>query len=112
MTSPFDTGIRVGGTRWAVAFNDHQVRRSLFLASEYSAETEFDAKIKRAMQELRKWHQINGTDKPMPEWKLKRKLGLSPTEFDAVASELARRRLVHYETYPTKGRPFSGFRLC
>jgi len=101
-------------TRWAVAFNDHQVRRSLFLASEYSAETDFDAKIKKAMQELRKWHKTNGTDKPMPEWKLKRKLGLSPTEFDAVASELTRRRLTVFETATAAtapGRPRSGFRL-
>ncbi len=98
-------------TRWAVAFNDHQVRRSLFLASEYSSETEFDAKIKKATQELRKWHKISGTEKPMPEWKLKRKLGLSPTDFDAVASELVRRRLVIFETQATGGRPTTGFRL-
>ncbi len=94
-------------TRWAVAFNDHQVRRSLFLASEYSSETEFDAKIKKATQELRK--AVN--DKLVPEWKLRRRLGLPPTEFDAVVSELVRRRLAVFETITTKGRPQSGFRL-
>ena len=67
--------------------------------------------LERAMQELRKWHQANGTDKPMPEWKLKRKLGLSPTEFDAVSSELVRRRLVHYGTHSTGRRPTTGFCL-
>lgn len=98
-------------TRWAVAFNDHQVRRSLFLAAENAAETEFDAKIKKAMQELRKWHKANSPDKAMPEWRLKRKLGLSPTEFEAVVSELGRRRLAVFEATATKGRPQSGFRM-
>jgi hypothetical protein len=95
-----------------VQFNDHQVRRALFLASEYSSETEFDAKIKKAMQELRKWHKINGKEKAMPEWKLKRKLGLSPNDFDAVASELVRRRLINSEILATKGRPGNVFWLA
>jgi hypothetical protein len=98
-------------TQWAVQFNDHQVRRALYLASVHSANTEFDAKIKKALQELRKWHKANGMEKSMPEWKLKRKLGLSPNDFDAVASELVRRRLVHFGTQATKGRPSTGFQL-
>jgi hypothetical protein len=104
--------IRPAHTRWAVKFNDHQVRRALFLASEYAAETEFDAKIKKAMQELRKWRQLNGIENAMPEWKLKRRLGLSPTEFEAVSLELIHRRLVHSEIVQGKGRPGTFYRLC
>jgi hypothetical protein len=98
-------------SKWAVQFNDHQVRRALFLVSLYAAETDFDAKIKKAIQELRKWHHSNGREQSIPEWKLKRKLGLSPNDFDAVASELARRRLVHCKILATKGRPGTVFQL-
>jgi hypothetical protein len=103
--------IQARHTSWAVNFNSHQVRRALFLAAEYAAETDFDVKIKKAIQELRKWHCVSGNEQPMPEWKLKRKLGLSPSDFDAVASDLVRRRLVKFETYATKGRPLTGFKL-
>ncbi|MDR1492035.1 MAG: bifunctional DNA primase/polymerase [Planctomycetaceae bacterium] len=99
--------IRSTHTRWAVRFNDHQVRRALFLASEYAAETEFDAKIKKAMQELRKLQ----PEDLLPEWKLRRRLGLPPNEFDMVVSDLARRKLAVFESVVTKGRPHSGFRL-
>jgi hypothetical protein len=94
---------------WAVQFISHQVRRALFLASIYASETEFDSKLKRAVQEIRK----NGTDKLMPEWKLKRKLGLSPSDFDSVVSELIRRRLAVFDTQSGSkaGRPQCGFRL-
>jgi hypothetical protein len=94
-------------TQWAVQFNDHQVRHALYLASVYSANTEFDAKVKKALQELRKL----SSDQLMPEWKLRRKLGLPPNEFDAVVSELVRRRLAVFEAITTKGRPQSGFRI-
>jgi hypothetical protein len=99
--------IMIHHTEWAVQFNDHQVRRALFLASLYTAETEFDSKLKKAIQEIRKL----GVEKLMPEWKLKRKLGFSPTEYDAVVSELIRRRLAIFETQETRGRPQCGFRL-
>ncbi len=99
------------GVDWATAFIEHQVRRMLFMASEFVARDEFDSLCKRAVRVLRDWHAKEGRDALMPPWMLRRRLSLHPTAFKDTMFELEQRRLAIYDKQPGKTKPKYGFRL-
>jgi len=103
--------VRRAGVGWATAFVEHQVRRMLFMASEFVARDEFDSLCKRAVRVLRDWHAKEGRDALMPPWMLRRRLSLHPTVFKDTMFELEQRRLAIYEKQPGKTKPKYGFRL-
>jgi len=103
--------IGLAAVRWAAAFVMHQTRRMLFMASQHVAEGEFDALIKRAIELLRQWREINGPKALMPAWELRRRLKQRPSDFKDIVLELEERRIAKLDTEKATTKPKSGYRL-
>ncbi len=102
--------IDLSGTAWACEFVDHQTRRMLFMAGSHASESDFDARRKRLLEVLSKWHTRKG-DAWMPFWKINRQLPWSRREHDEIRDTLLAQRLIEFTTLQTKGRPGDVYRL-
>ncbi|QDT34005.1 bifunctional DNA primase/polymerase [Thalassoglobus polymorphus] len=95
---------------WACEFVEHQTRRMLFMAGSHASESDFDAKRKRLLEILAKWHAQHG-DRWMPFWMINRKLPWSRREHEEVRDTLVAQRLIDFGTHQTGGRPGEVYRL-
>jgi hypothetical protein len=102
--------ITCDAARWACDFVDHQTRRMLFMAAEYVAENEFDARCKKLVATLRKWQETHG-DAWMPFWQINRKHPWSEHEHVEVRRTLLNQRLLEYQERKTGGTPQRLYRL-
>lgn len=64
----------------------------------------------RIVQVLKNWLTAND-GKPMPQWRLERKLRMTKTELLPVLDQLVANGNVAYIHIPTKGRPTGGYYL-
>ena len=98
--------------RWAWRFVEHQTRRMLFMAGQHVAQGEFDAKCKRMLEVLARWHTRKG-DQWMAHWDLSRRLGWSEKEIEEVRNSLVSQRRIAFENGTTKlgGKPGQRYRL-
>jgi len=103
--------INVPAARWACAFVEHQTRRMLFMAGCHASESDFDAKRKRLLEILAKWHARHGDD-GMPFWMVNRKLPWTGREHDEVRETLIAQRLLDVHITQTCGRPATLYRLA
>lgn len=97
--------------RWGCEFVDHQTRRMLFMTGAYVAENEFDARCKKLVATLRKWHEKHG-DAWMPFWQLNRKHPWSERDHEEVRVALLNQRLIEYQEKKTGGTPQRLYRLA
>ena len=98
------------GTSWACEFVEHQTRRMLFMAGNHASESDFDARRKRLLEVLAKWHARKG-DTWMPFWKINRQLPWSKREHEELRDTLLSQRLIEFNIRQTKGRPGDVYRL-
>lgn len=96
--------------RWACEFVEHQTRRMLFMAGEHVSENDFDARCKRLVATLRKWHEKRG-DAWMPFWQINRRHPWSEREHEEVRITLLNQRLIEFSEQRTGGPPQRLYRL-
>ena len=72
-----------------------------------SAEIEIENRIVQVLEVWRDTH--NG--KPMPTWKLRRSIGDNEAELASALKRLVGDGILEFVVIPTKGRPFSGYKL-
>jgi hypothetical protein len=105
-----DMRIDADAARWACAFVEHQTRRMLFMAAEYVAEDEFEARCKKLVVTLRTWQEKHG-DAWMPFWQINRKHPWSERDHEDIRTTLLNQRLIEYLETRTGGRPSKMYRL-
>ena len=106
-----DPQITLPAMRWAEAFVEHQVKRMLYMASQYVCRDDFDGHCKSAIRVLRDWHARKGANTVLPRWQFRRKLKLHPSVFKDVTFELIERRQIMLDIQPSKTKPKQGYRL-
>ncbi len=102
--------INEAAAKWAGALMEHQTRRSLFMASEHSCESEFHGRCKKLLSLLRKWKEKHGPAW-MPFWQISRKLPWSEREHEEVRMTLENQRLIDFANNTTGGRQQRVYRL-
>jgi hypothetical protein len=103
--------IDADAARWACEFVEHQTRRMLFMAGSHASESDFDAKRKRMLDVLAKWHAQHG-DRGMPFWMINRKLPWTMREHEEVRDTLVTQRLIDVRINQTGGRPSTVYLLA
>jgi len=103
--------ISADAARWACEFVEHQTRRMLFMAGSHASESDFDAKRKRMLDVLAKWHAQHG-DRGMPFWMINRKLPWTMREHEEVRDTLVTQRLIEVRINQTGGRPSTVYLLA
>ncbi len=105
---------RIGeaAVRLACEIVDYHTKRMLFMAEQYVAEGEFDAKCKRMLEVLTAWKKKRG-DAWMPHWYLSRLLKWSDKETDEVCEGLQGQERIEFQSGSTSkgGRSGDRYRL-
>ena len=97
--------------RWASALSVHQTRRALYLASVYRRNNEFEGKVTKLLDLLRRWHRDNGPDAWMQFRLIGRKLRWDPRDHDGVRRSLLETGELEVREFKSGGRNGKEYRL-
>ncbi|MEK0425536.1 MAG: hypothetical protein RJB11_1627 [Planctomycetota bacterium] len=102
--------IDIEAVAWATQFVMHQTRRSLFMASAYSTETEFAQRCQKVLDMLISWQKENG-EKWMPYRDIVRKYRWSRKEHEDIRNALIDQERIDTDQLKSGGRPRLVYRM-
>jgi hypothetical protein len=105
-SDPAQTIVTKGAVEWAKKLVFWDIENKFAMVAKYHYESEFERISERVIEILRRWHEKQGYDVPMPAWVMNRKTkSISQKDFDEVIQRLKGQERIIVTHEQTGGRP-------